>query len=178
MWRYWDTIQWAPASCPLSVVQPMTVRWCVNDHPMTVGSLANHSVFHQTGWRVDWTAPVNHDLNSLASRVSCRRAFPPNPGSTSTPIPARLVLPVSGHNVTQTIKSPYPALNVWRRNEPVASDTIFAETPAIDTNGHTMAQIFIGRKSLVIDVFGMRSCLLYTSPSPRDLSTSRMPSSA
>ena len=24
----------------------------------------------------------------------------------------------------------------------------------------------------------MRSCLLYTSPSPRDLSTSRMPSSA
>ena len=64
---------------------------------------------------------------------------------------------MSGHNVTQTIKSPYPALNVWRRNEPVASDTIFADTPAIDTNGHTMAQIFIGRKSLVIDVFGMRS---------------------
>ena len=26
--------------------------------------------------------------------------------------------------------------------------------------------------------FGWRSCLLYTSPSPRDLSTSRMPSSA
>ena len=25
---------------------------------------------------------------------------------------------------------------------------------------------------------GIRSCLLYTSPSPRDLSTSRMPSSA
>ena len=28
------------------------------------------------------------------------------------------------------------------------------------------------------DVAGVRSCLLYTSPSPRDLSTSRMPSSA
>ena len=26
--------------------------------------------------------------------------------------------------------------------------------------------------------FGLESCLLYTSPSPRDLSTSRMPSSA
>ena len=35
---------------------------------------------------------------------------------------------------------------------------------------------------IVIDVISsvvaIRSCLLYTSPSPRDLSTSRMPSSA
>ena len=30
----------------------------------------------------------------------------------------------------------------------------------------------------VVEVRGMRTCLLYTSPSPRDLSTSRMPSSA
>ena len=30
----------------------------------------------------------------------------------------------------------------------------------------------------VILIAGMTSCLLYTSPSPRDLSTSRMPSSA
>ena len=28
------------------------------------------------------------------------------------------------------------------------------------------------------DILGYYSCLLYTSPSPRDLSTSRMPSSA
>ena len=33
--------------------------------------------------------------------------------------------------------------------------------------------------SLMIDLaYGKGSCLLYTSPSPRDLSTSRMPSSA
>ena len=31
---------------------------------------------------------------------------------------------------------------------------------------------------LLIAVSGFLSCLLYTSPSPRDLSTSRMPSSA
>ena len=30
----------------------------------------------------------------------------------------------------------------------------------------------------VIDVITRKTCLLYTSPSPRDLSTSRMPSSA
>ena len=62
---------------------------------------------------------------------------------------------MSGHNILQTIQSPYPAHNVWRRNEPVASDTIFAEVPAIDSGGQTMAQLYIGRKSLVIDVFGM-----------------------
>ena len=62
---------------------------------------------------------------------------------------------MSGHNIMQTIQSPYPAHNVWRRHEPVASDTIFSEVPAVDTNGQTMAQLFVGRKSLVIDVFGM-----------------------
>ena len=62
---------------------------------------------------------------------------------------------ISGVKIRQTIKSPYPALNVWRRHEPVATDTIFAEQPAIDSGGQTMAQIFVGRRSLVIDVYGM-----------------------
>lgn len=62
---------------------------------------------------------------------------------------------MSGHNIMQTIQSPFPAHNVWRRNEAVASDTIFAAVPAIGTNGQTMAQIFIGRTSLVIDIYGM-----------------------
>jgi hypothetical protein len=34
-------------------------------------------------------------------------------------------------------RSPYPALNVHRRNEPVATDTIYSDTPAID-DGATM----------------------------------------
>ena len=64
---------------------------------------------------------------------------------------------MSGHNIIQTHKSPYPANNVIRRNEPVATDTVFASCKAIDTGGQTMAQIFIGRKSLVADVYGMGS---------------------
>jgi hypothetical protein len=64
---------------------------------------------------------------------------------------------VSGPKIHQTIQSPYPAYNVRRRNEPVATDTIFAEVPAVDTNGMKMCQIFVGRKSLVIDVFGMHN---------------------
>ena len=62
---------------------------------------------------------------------------------------------MAGNNIMQTTQSPFPAHNVWRRNEPVASDTIYGQVPAIDTGGQTMAQIFIGRKSLVIDVFGV-----------------------
>ena len=64
---------------------------------------------------------------------------------------------VSGRIIRQTLKSPFPAHNVYRRNEPVATDTIYAGTPAIGTGGQCAAQLFIGRKSLVIDIYGMKS---------------------
>ena len=38
----------------------------------------------------------------------------------------------SGIHVGMTLKSPYPAFNVWHRHEPVSTDTIEAEVPAID----------------------------------------------
>jgi hypothetical protein len=53
-------------------------------------------------------------------------------------------------------RSPFPALNVHRRNESVATDTVFSDTPAID-NGATCAQIFVGTSSLVTDVYGMKT---------------------
>ena len=64
---------------------------------------------------------------------------------------------VSGAKIQQTLKSPNPALNVPRRHEAVATDTIFADVPAVDTPGYTCAQIFVGRSSLVADVYGMIS---------------------
>ncbi len=53
-------------------------------------------------------------------------------------------------------KSPIPALNVPRRDEDVASDTIFGPVPAID-NGAEMAQLYCGTDSLVTDVYGMKT---------------------
>ena len=38
--------------------------------------------------------------------------------------------------------SRFPACNVMRRNEPVATDTVFSDTPAGDS-GVTAAQIFV-----------------------------------
>ena len=56
----------------------------------------------------------------------------------------------------RTYKTPYPALNVPRRDEDVSSDTVYGPVPAID-NGSTMAQIFVGHSSLLTDVYGMKT---------------------
>jgi len=53
-------------------------------------------------------------------------------------------------------KSRFPDLNVHQRNEPVATDTIFLDTPAVD-NGSTCAQIFVGTESLVSNSYGIKS---------------------
>ena len=53
---------------------------------------------------------------------------------------------VGGLTLQRTIKAPNPALNVPRRNEPVATDTIYGPCKAID-NGSTAAQYFHGRYS-------------------------------
>jgi len=53
-------------------------------------------------------------------------------------------------------QSPNPALNVPHRNEPVATDTVYSDTPAIDS-GVTTAQFFVGCDSMVCDVYGIKS---------------------
>ena len=52
-------------------------------------------------------------------------------------------------------KSPNPVLNVHRQDEPVATDTVYSDTPAIDS-GVTSAQIFVGTQSLVTNVYPMK----------------------
>ena len=53
-------------------------------------------------------------------------------------------------------KSLFPAANVRRRNEAVATDTIFSDTPAID-DGSTIAQLYVGLNTLYTTVSGMKS---------------------
>jgi hypothetical protein len=43
-------------------------------------------------------------------------------------------------------KSPFPALNVFCREEPVAMDTVFSDVTSID-DGSTCAQLYVGMKS-------------------------------
>ena len=53
-------------------------------------------------------------------------------------------------------KSRFPTFNIQCKNETVATDTIFSDTPAIDS-GVTMAQVFVGKDSLVSHVYPMPS---------------------
>ena len=54
------------------------------------------------------------------------------------------------------LKSRNPGLNVPRRHEAVATDTVYSDTPAIDSVVK-MAQHFVGKESLVSDIYPMRS---------------------
>jgi hypothetical protein len=62
---------------------------------------------------------------------------------------------ITGH-IYDTHKAPFPALNVARRNEPVATDTIFSDTPSV-WGGYEMAQFFTGRHTRYNDLFEMTS---------------------
>ena len=53
-------------------------------------------------------------------------------------------------------KSRFPAFNIPQQSEKVATDTIFSDTPAIDS-GVTMAQRFVGKRTLVTDVYPLKS---------------------
>ena len=52
--------------------------------------------------------------------------------------------------------SPNPALNVHRRNEPVATDTVLSDTPDVGS-GVTSAQFFVGCDSMVFDIYPLKS---------------------
>ena len=53
-------------------------------------------------------------------------------------------------------RSMFPALNDKCRRNPVATDSVFCDTPAID-DGYTCAQLFLNTKTLIADVYGMES---------------------
>ena len=62
----------------------------------------------------------------------------------------------SRYPMRKHFKSRFPAFNIPRQSEEVATDTIFSDTPAIDS-GVTMAQIFVGKRTLVTDVYPLKS---------------------
>ena len=61
-----------------------------------------------------------------------------------------------GMYLKKRYKSPFPACIVHHRNGPVATDTVYSDTPAIDS-GVTAAQFFVGTESMVCDVYPMQT---------------------
>ena len=69
---------------------------------------------------------------------------------------------IEGANLWKRFKAPNPALNIMRRNEDVATDTIYGPCPDIYT-GSTAAQFFIGRKSgfVAVEPLGKSDALFH-----------------
>ena len=58
--------------------------------------------------------------------------------------------------IKKHLKSRNPALNIPRRHGTVATDTVFSDTPAVDS-GVKQAQVFVGRDTLAADAYPMKS---------------------
>ena len=54
------------------------------------------------------------------------------------------------------LKSRNPALNIPRRHEPIATDTIFSDIPAVDRSVK-QAQVIVGRDTLAADAYTIKS---------------------
>ena len=54
------------------------------------------------------------------------------------------------------LKSRNPPLNILRRHEAVGTDTVFSDTPAVDS-GVKQAQVFVGRDTLAAEAYPMKS---------------------
>ena len=54
------------------------------------------------------------------------------------------------------LKSRNPPLNITRRHEPVTTDTVFSDTPAVDS-GVKQAQVFVARDTLVAAAYPVKS---------------------
>ena len=55
----------------------------------------------------------------------------------------------------KTYRSPFAALNVKLRREPVEIDAVYCNTPSM-CNGSTYSLLFLGAKTLITNVYGMR----------------------
>ena len=61
-----------------------------------------------------------------------------------------------GTTLKRFFKSFNPALNVPRRNERIAADFVYSDTPAVD-DGATSAVLFVGLDSSVTDAYGVKT---------------------
>ena len=65
----------------------------------------------------------------------------------------------NGGNLNLTLflvkPNPKPSFNIPRRNEPVATYTVFSDRPAIN-DGSTMAQFLLRKDALVCDTYGIK----------------------
>ena len=127
------------------MVQHLDVFW--ESSPAETGEHTFHAHLHQSNsvevdWKSLWLYFGWHSEQVIQNTYNVTSRF----GGT-----------VSQHDdLKKHFKSRNPVLNIPRKNEPVATDTVFSDTPAINY-GSTMAQFFVGKETLVCDAYGIKS---------------------
>ena len=118
------------------------------------------SVYGAIQEQIDWCHANEHPFEVVPGVTSVSGA--------AAAIRRELTIPKRGQSLVYT-RLPGRTKASMRPNEDVAS---FAP------NGTTMAVFLSGARPHELQADLLRDCLLYTSPSPRDATLSRMPSSA
>ena len=129
----------------------MDVFW--HSSPTETGEHTFHTHLHQTN-------PAEVDWKSLRPSVGWQSE---QGIQTTYKVTSRYGGTIPQHdNLKKHFKSRNPVFNISRRNEPVATDTVFSDTPAIN-DGSTMAQFFVGKDSLVCAAYGIKSQKQFTN---------------
>ena len=113
--------------------------------------LANQHDFRTSQHAVNHEAPDYEKFRPYFGWVNVDTVQKPMEQSTQWGVSLPNTFPMKRH-----LKSRNPALNVPRRHEAVATDTVFSDTPAVDS-GVKQAQVFVGRDTLVADAYPMKS---------------------
>jgi hypothetical protein len=96
--------------------------------------------------------PTSPNLDELRSKFGWT---PPDIIGRTPSATTQFVRQITRTNgMRQHFRSRFPALNVRRRQNAVATNTSYSDTPAIQ-DGSTRVQLFVGHKSLVADVYGI-----------------------
>ena len=125
------------------VVQLLNVFW--DSGPTQTGEHTFHTHLHQSN-------PAEEAWTSLRPYFGWQWL---------SKIPTRLshgleILSLNMIFLKKLFKSRNPVFNILRRNEPVSTDTVLSDTPAIN-DGSSMAQFFVGKDTLVCDAYGIKS---------------------
>ena len=135
------------------------------DVPMDKDSIMDRVVYHANFHRFEAPAeptvaaahvvkPVKRDFEALRSRFGW--STPARIVEKTFEVTTQLARMPFSTILKKRYKSSNPAMNVHRRDEPVATDQIFSDTPAID-GGEKSAQIYVGTRSMVTDVYPLKS---------------------
>ena len=132
------------------ILSPAHLHISINSQPFLVGIVSQH-VVRSNQHVVNNDTPDYEKLRLYFGWVNIDTIQKTMEQSTQWGVSIPITFPMKRH-----LKFRNPALDIPRRHEPVATDTVFSNTPAVDSSVK-QAQVFVGRDTLVADAYPMKS---------------------